>query len=125
MFITSLAAYEKAPTFENMASIVLQEEERRKIFNCGSQHLDLALLEKWKQPYEEKNGTKIRAVNHHVENHIKVWHHPKQMLMVKRMMHVFTVESLDNILEIVGKISLMSPSIKIEGTLVTFFVKDK
>lgn len=54
MFVTSLAAREKALTFEALACILLQEEERRKNLNCGSQNLDLALLVKGKQPYKGK-----------------------------------------------------------------------
>ena len=54
MFITSLATWEKDPTFDDVIGILLQEEERRKILRCGSQNLDLVLLAKGKQPYRGK-----------------------------------------------------------------------
>jgi hypothetical protein len=44
MFITGLAAREKAPTFDELEGILLQEEERRKNLNCKSSSSDLALL---------------------------------------------------------------------------------
>jgi len=44
MFITGLAAREKAPTFEELTGILLQEEERRQ--NLKSQSNDLALMAK-------------------------------------------------------------------------------
>lgn len=44
MFVTGLAAREKAPTFEDLTGILLQEEERRQ--NQNPQNDDLALMEK-------------------------------------------------------------------------------
>ena len=43
-FITGLAARERAPTFEELIGIFLQEEERRQ--NLKPQSNDLALMEK-------------------------------------------------------------------------------
>ena len=47
MFITGLAAREKAPTFEELTGILLQEEERRQ--NLKSQSNELALMAKRRQ----------------------------------------------------------------------------
>jgi len=56
MFVTGLAAREKAPTFEDLIGILLQEEERRQ--NLNPQNDDLALMVKWrsfkgKQPQQQ------------------------------------------------------------------------
>ena len=48
MFITSLVATEKYPTFDELAGILIQEEERRKILNHESPNSDLALMAKGK-----------------------------------------------------------------------------
>jgi hypothetical protein len=43
------------------------------------------------------------------------------MLILKGIMHVFTLESLDSMLEILKKRNITSPNIEIEGIHVTFF----
>jgi hypothetical protein len=54
MFITGIAAREKDPTFEELASILMQGEERRKNLNQRSQSYDLALMAKGKPPFRGK-----------------------------------------------------------------------
>ena len=49
MFITGLSTRDKAPTFEELTGIQLQEEEWRK--NLRPQSVDLALMAK-KNPYK-------------------------------------------------------------------------
>jgi len=53
MFVTGLEAREKAPTFDELTCILLQEEECRKNLNRRSHSLYLALVAKGKQPYKE------------------------------------------------------------------------
>ena len=52
MFITGLAARERALAFDELIGILLQEEERRKNLNGRSHNSDLALVAKGKQPYK-------------------------------------------------------------------------
>eukprot|EP00253_Pinus_taeda_P024107 PITA_24107 len=73
MFITGLAAMEKAPTFEDLTRILLQEEERRQ--NLNPQSDDLALMAKRrsfrgkqpKQQSQQKGGTSQK--NPHKDHH--------------------------------------------------------
>ena len=50
IFVSSLAAREKPPSFDELTRILLQEEERMKNFNLGSSSSDLALVAKGKYP---------------------------------------------------------------------------
>jgi len=52
MFIIGLAAREKDPTFEELAGILMQEEERRKNLNQKAQSYDIALMVKGKAPFK-------------------------------------------------------------------------
>jgi hypothetical protein len=66
MFITGLATREKAPTFDELTGILLQEEEHRNNLNFRSQSSYLALVAKGKQPYkgnpwERNRGGKAHA----------------------------------------------------------------
>ena len=54
MFIIGLAAREKDPTFEELAGILMQEEERRKNLNQKAQSYDIALMVKGKAPFKGK-----------------------------------------------------------------------
>eukprot|EP01018_Ginkgo_biloba_P016342 Gb_05795 [translate_table: standard] len=57
----SLAAREKAPSFDDLTCIPMQEEERRKNVESKQQILDLALMAKGKQPYKGKPWVKNKG----------------------------------------------------------------
>lgn len=61
MFVTGLAAREKAPKFDELAGILIQEEERRG-FNQKSPNSDLALVAKVKQAFKGKQWEKNKEV---------------------------------------------------------------
>lgn len=61
IFVSSLAAREKPPTFDELTGILLQEEERMKSFNLGSSSSDLALVAKGKYPYRGKPWDKNKG----------------------------------------------------------------
>lgn len=61
MFIIGLAVRENAPTFDELTSFLLQEEERRKKFNGRSQSSNLALVAEGKQPYKGKPWDKNKG----------------------------------------------------------------
>ena len=59
MFITGIAAHEKAPTFEEFTGILLQEEERRSHLRGKAPHSESALMAKGKgKPWERNKGGK-------------------------------------------------------------------
>jgi hypothetical protein len=64
MFITGLATREKAPTFDELTGILLQEE-RRKNLNGRSHNSDLALVAKGKQPYKGKSWRRNKGGRPH------------------------------------------------------------
>jgi len=61
IFVSSLEAREKPPSFDKLTGILLQEEERMKNFNLGSSSLDLALVAKGKYPYRGKPWDKNKG----------------------------------------------------------------
>lgn len=61
IFVSSLAAREKPPSFDELTGILLQEEERMKNFNLGSSSSDLALVAKGKYPYRGKPWDKNKG----------------------------------------------------------------
>eukprot|EP00253_Pinus_taeda_P010156 PITA_10156 len=79
MFITRLAAREKAPTFEDLTGFLLQEEERRQ--NLNPQSDDLVLMAKrrsfrGKQPQQQsqqKGGTSQKN-SHKASNEDNIWY---------------------------------------------------
>ena len=48
VFITSLAAREKVPSFDDLTGILMQEEERRENVENRQHSMDLALMAKGK-----------------------------------------------------------------------------
>ena len=54
VFISSLGGRATPPTFNELTRILLQEEERMKVFEMDSQYSKVALMEKGKQPYRGK-----------------------------------------------------------------------
>ena len=64
MFLTGISAREKAPTFDELAGILMQEEERRRSLKQKSPNSDLALMAKGKQSFKGKSGRKIKAKSH-------------------------------------------------------------
>eukprot|EP00253_Pinus_taeda_P023650 PITA_23650 len=79
MFVTRLAAREKAPTFEDLTGILLQEEERRQNLNPQSDDLVLMVKQrpfKGKQPEQQsqqKGGTSQKN-SHKASNEDDVWY---------------------------------------------------
>ena len=61
IFVSSLAAREKLPKFDELTEILLQEEERMKSFSLGSSSSDLALVAKGKYPYSGKPSDKNKG----------------------------------------------------------------
>ena len=61
VFISSLGGREKPPTFNELTGILLQEEERMKVFEMDSHTSELALVAKGKQPYRGKPWDRNRA----------------------------------------------------------------
>ncbi|GLJ13073.1 hypothetical protein SUGI_0204660 [Cryptomeria japonica] len=58
VFINSLATREKSSSFENLASILLQEEERKKHVDNKIQTADSTLMVKDKKPFKGKQRSK-------------------------------------------------------------------
>ena len=54
VFISSLGGRATPPTFIELTRILLQEEQRMKVFEMDSHTLDLALMDKEKKPYKGK-----------------------------------------------------------------------
>ena len=54
VFISSLGGRAKPPTFNELTGILLQEEERMKVFEMDSHTSELVLVAKGKQPYKGK-----------------------------------------------------------------------
>ena len=48
VFITSIAAWEKVPSFDDLTGILMQEEERRENVEKRQHSMDLALMAKGK-----------------------------------------------------------------------------
>jgi hypothetical protein len=74
MFITGIATRENAPTFEELAGILLQEEECRSHLTGKTPHSDLALMAKGKgkpwecnkgKPWERNKGGKPQYAKEH------------------------------------------------------------
>ena len=61
MFISTLVAREKPPTFTELARILLQEEERMKTFDLDVRSSYLELLEKGKKPYRGKPSDRSKG----------------------------------------------------------------
>ena len=61
MFITSIAAREKAPTFDELAGILMQEEERRRSLNKKYPNSDLTLMAKGNQAFKGKQRDKNKG----------------------------------------------------------------
>ena len=75
MFIIGLASREKAPTFEELTGILLQEEERRT--NLKPQNSDLALWRKKRFPkgnQEKEAEEEVHFRGSHFQSQIKVCH---------------------------------------------------
>ena len=60
IYVSSLAAREKPPSFDELTGILLQEEERMKFF-LGSSSSNLALVAKGKYPYRGKPWDKNKG----------------------------------------------------------------
>lgn len=67
--LTSLAAREKVPTFDELIGILLQEEEWRKKLNSRFQSstLDLMAKAKFNKTYNGKQWVKIKGDEHQNE----------------------------------------------------------
>eukprot|EP00253_Pinus_taeda_P018031 PITA_18031 len=61
MFITGLSAIEKAPTFDELAGILMQEEERRRSIKKNSPNSNLALMAKGKKSFKGKQWEKNKG----------------------------------------------------------------
>jgi hypothetical protein len=61
VFISTLSARPKPPTFDESTRILLQEEERMKNYDLDSSDLDLALIAKGKQSHRGKSWEKTEA----------------------------------------------------------------
>eukprot|EP01018_Ginkgo_biloba_P029169 Gb_05031 [translate_table: standard] len=111
VFITSLAAGEKAPSFDDLIGNLIQEEERTKNVDHRQQISDLALMAKGKQPYKGKPWVK----NIRCKPNVKMYQDgasSKTDTSVKKYGTEIIVVSLDTMLMSVGKRSLMSPNIE-------------
>ena len=60
VFITSLAAWEKVPSFDDLTGILMQEEERRENAKNRQHSMDLALMDKGKQTFKGNPWMKNR-----------------------------------------------------------------
>jgi hypothetical protein len=76
MFIFSLVAREKAPTFDELEGTILQEEEQKNNLNFRSQSSYLVLVAKGKQPSKGNPGEES-----HMQIHRKAWHHQEEIPM--------------------------------------------
>eukprot|EP00253_Pinus_taeda_P020335 PITA_20335 len=61
VFISALSARPTPPTFEELAGILLQEEERMKIFDLESNGSDLALTARGKRPFQGRPWDRNRG----------------------------------------------------------------
>jgi len=61
VFISSLGGRAKPPTFSELTGILLQEEERMKVFEMDSHTSELALVARGKQPYKGKPWDRNRT----------------------------------------------------------------
>lgn len=61
VFISTLLAKPKSPTFDELTRILLQEEERMNNCDLDSHSLDLALIDKGKQSYIGKPWNKYKG----------------------------------------------------------------
>ncbi len=61
VFISSLGGRAQPPTFSELTGILLQEEERMKVFEMDSHTSELTLAPKGKQPYRGNPREKKRA----------------------------------------------------------------
>ena len=61
VFITSLAARKKVPSFDDLTGILMKEEERRENVENRQHSTDLALMDKGKQTFKEKLWMKNRG----------------------------------------------------------------
>jgi hypothetical protein len=112
VFISSLSARPKPPTFDELTGILLQEEERMKNFELDSHSSYLALIEKGKQPYRGKPWDKKKAS---FKQSRKVW--LNLMLMIREMLIVIIVENHGILLNIVLKEKGMSPNKDTKGIM--------
>ena len=109
MFITDLAAREKAPTFEELTGILLQEEERCMNLkpNLNPQNSDLALWTKKRFP-KGKPGEGGRGGSH-FQSQIKVCH------LIEMNLSVSIVVGLGILPKNVIRRKMMRLGIKIEN----------
>jgi hypothetical protein len=88
VFISTLSARPKPPTFDELTWILLQEEERMKNYDLDSSGSDLALIAKGKQSYRgkpwDKNRGKFQAKKKGMAHLI---------LMLREMLNVIIVEN--------------------------------
>jgi hypothetical protein len=63
VFISSLGGRSQPPTFSELTGILLQEEERMKVFEMDSHTSELALVAKGKQPYRGKPWDRNRTAS--------------------------------------------------------------
>ena len=68
VFISTLRGRVQPPTFNELTWILLQEEERMKVFEMDSRTSDLALVAKGKQSYRGKSWDKNKGVKFHARN---------------------------------------------------------
>ena len=68
VFISSLGGRATPPTFNELIGILLQEEERMKVFEMDSQSSEVALMEKGKHPYRGNTWDKNRTHNFQPRN---------------------------------------------------------
>ena len=68
VFISSLGGRAQPPTFNELTGILLQEEERMKVFEMDSCTSDLVLVAKGKQSYRGKSWDKNKGGKFHARN---------------------------------------------------------
>ena len=82
VFISSLGGRATPPTFNELTGILLQEEERMKVFEMDSQSLEVALMAKGKQPYMGKTWDRNKTGKFQPRNrgmtHLKYDSHDKK-----------------------------------------------
>ena len=61
VFITSIAARKKVPSFDDLTGILMKEEERRENVENRQHSTDLALMAKGKQTFKGKSWMKNRG----------------------------------------------------------------
>jgi hypothetical protein len=121
IFVSSLSAREKPPTFDELTGILLQEEERMKNFNLGSSSSDLALVAKGKYPYRGKPWDKNKGGKFQAKQ--KGMTQSKFPIMIREMMIVIIVANLGIILKIVIKGNIMSLGKETEGIMEILWTK--